>query len=460
MNEPTEPGAPPEELREAVPVPRSRFRPSLVWLTPAVAALIALWLVARAFLDKGPEITVTFRTAEGLEIGRTPIKYRSLDIGTVSAIDLTDDRGGVVVTARMKPTAAPLLVDDTALWVVRPRVALAGVSGLGDSAGRIPHRARCRKVQGQATRVHRAGDPPGDPIGRTGPPLRPALEGPGLAGRRVTGLLPAISRGSGHLRRLRSRGREPAGLHQSPLRRVRDHGRPLLERQRRRPGDGRHGLPAGHPGVDVAAGGRPGVRAAAPGRAGRARSRGRGVHGLCRSADGHAPPGRRDRHLRPEVQGIGARPLRWGAGRLSGHERRRGDRHQRGLRPGGGCLRDDGRDRHPPRPPAFARRGGALGGSAQLQGLAGSARETGTAGAAPHRKSPDRAALRGPGLLPRRPAREPGLDAQPPRAAHHAGRARAASGLPGPGAGQDRPAADRAAEPGGAWRRWGICARS
>ncbi len=132
MNEPTEPGAPPpEELREAVPAPRSRFRPSLVWLTPVVAALIALWLVARAFLDAGPEITVTFRTAEGLEIGRTPIKYRSLDVGTVSAIDLTDDRAGVVVTARMKPNAAPLLVDDTSLWVVRPRVALAGVSGLG-----------------------------------------------------------------------------------------------------------------------------------------------------------------------------------------------------------------------------------------------------------------------------------------------------------------------------------------
>ncbi len=31
----------------------------------------------------------------------------------------------------MKPAAAPLLVDDTALWVVRPRVALAGVSRLG-----------------------------------------------------------------------------------------------------------------------------------------------------------------------------------------------------------------------------------------------------------------------------------------------------------------------------------------
>jgi paraquat-inducible protein B len=119
-----------EPLPEALAAPPSRWRPSLVWLVPALAALIAVWVGLRALTEKGPTITISFKNAEGLEVGKTTIKYRSVDLGVITAIDLSKDSSGVLVTAQLSRKAKPLLVEDTVFWVVRPRVALAGISGL------------------------------------------------------------------------------------------------------------------------------------------------------------------------------------------------------------------------------------------------------------------------------------------------------------------------------------------
>ena len=102
-----------------------------VWIIPVVAALIAGWLALQHFLDSGPTITIRFRTAEGLEAGKTRIKYKDVDIGTVKQITLDRDRKGVVVTAEMvKQASSGLMVDDTRFWVVRPRISGGRVSGL------------------------------------------------------------------------------------------------------------------------------------------------------------------------------------------------------------------------------------------------------------------------------------------------------------------------------------------
>jgi paraquat-inducible protein B len=73
MDEPRLDSLSPEEL----PPPKVQIlrRPSVVWLIPIVAALIGAWLAFRAFATKGPSITITFQSAEGLEAGRTRIKY-------------------------------------------------------------------------------------------------------------------------------------------------------------------------------------------------------------------------------------------------------------------------------------------------------------------------------------------------------------------------------------------------
>ncbi|MEB4717170.1 PqiB family protein [Burkholderia contaminans] len=112
------------------PVTRNRLRLSLVWLVPLVAALIGLSMVIHAWLSVGPEITITFNTAQGLEAGKTPVKYKDVVIGTVTAISLSDDSSHVVATVSFVKNARNLIRDDTRFLVVRPRVGMSGVSGI------------------------------------------------------------------------------------------------------------------------------------------------------------------------------------------------------------------------------------------------------------------------------------------------------------------------------------------
>src|SRR6266540_2914308 len=85
----------------AVVVPRRRFTPQLIWIIPIVAVLVGGWLAAKAILERGPTITITFKTAEGLEAGKTKIKYKDVEIGLVKTIALSPDRKGIVVTAEL-----------------------------------------------------------------------------------------------------------------------------------------------------------------------------------------------------------------------------------------------------------------------------------------------------------------------------------------------------------------------
>jgi paraquat-inducible protein B len=109
----------------------SRWLPSLVWLVPLVAALIGLALVGKSVLDQGPTVVVSFRSGDGLEAGKTRVKYKDVDIGLVRAIALSPDLSKVQVTIDMIKDAKRFTAADTRFWVVRPRVGATGVSGLG-----------------------------------------------------------------------------------------------------------------------------------------------------------------------------------------------------------------------------------------------------------------------------------------------------------------------------------------
>jgi paraquat-inducible protein B len=103
----------------------------LIWIVPALAALIGGGIAVRAILESGPVIRIRFQTAEGIEAGKTRIRYRSVDVGQVRTIALASDHRTVLVTAEMVKDARSLLAEDTRFWVVRPRIAAGGVSGLG-----------------------------------------------------------------------------------------------------------------------------------------------------------------------------------------------------------------------------------------------------------------------------------------------------------------------------------------
>lgn len=119
------------DLPEAVAVPRRRWAFQWVWVLPVLAAIIGGWLAIRAILADGPDITIRFKTAEGLEPGKTRVKYKDVDIGIVKSVSLADDRAGIIVKASLSKPATDLLVEDTRFWVVRARIAGGTVSGIG-----------------------------------------------------------------------------------------------------------------------------------------------------------------------------------------------------------------------------------------------------------------------------------------------------------------------------------------
>ncbi|GGY13389.1 PqiB family protein [Paludibacterium paludis] len=118
-------------LPEAVPAPRRRWSPQWVWLIPVLAAAIGAWLAVHAILSRGPTITIAFKSAEGLEAGKTRIKYKDVDIGEVTRIRVSQDRKSVLVTADLVKEAEDFLVKDSRFWIVKPRIAGGSVSGLG-----------------------------------------------------------------------------------------------------------------------------------------------------------------------------------------------------------------------------------------------------------------------------------------------------------------------------------------
>jgi paraquat-inducible protein B len=104
---------------------------SVVWLVPLVAAAIGAFLAYHAYSSRGPTVTITFDTAEGLEAGKTKVRYLDVEVGTVQTVAIGTDLRHIVVTAAMVPGADEYLRDGTRFWIVRPRIGVGGVSGLG-----------------------------------------------------------------------------------------------------------------------------------------------------------------------------------------------------------------------------------------------------------------------------------------------------------------------------------------
>ena len=119
------------DVPRATVVPRRRARISVVWVIPILAAVVALGIAVQRILSEGPTITIVFKIAEGVEAGKTAIKYKDVNIGRVTAVRLSDDYSKVEVTAKIDKSATGLIVEDAKFWIVEPRVTLSGISGLG-----------------------------------------------------------------------------------------------------------------------------------------------------------------------------------------------------------------------------------------------------------------------------------------------------------------------------------------
>ncbi len=118
------------ELPQATVVRKKRTRVSAVWIIPILAAVVALGIVVQRVLSEGPSIYIIFKSAQGIEAGKTLIKYKDVNIGQVTAVELSENYGRVVVRAKIAKHAAGLMVADAKFWVVEPHISLSGISGL------------------------------------------------------------------------------------------------------------------------------------------------------------------------------------------------------------------------------------------------------------------------------------------------------------------------------------------
>ncbi len=107
---------------------QSRF--SFIWFIPLVAALVGGWLVYKVYSEKGQEIILTFDKAEGIEMKKTPVRYKDVTVGKVINVELDSSLKKVLVTVEIVPSMAQHLGEETSFWVVRPRVTVKGISGL------------------------------------------------------------------------------------------------------------------------------------------------------------------------------------------------------------------------------------------------------------------------------------------------------------------------------------------
>jgi paraquat-inducible protein B len=107
-----------------------RSGPSMVWIIPLVTIIVGGWLVVKTLSEQGPKASISFKTAEGIEAGKTKIKYKNVAIGMVEQIRFSDDLSHVLISGEFDKGTDHFLRRNTRFWVVKPQFGLKGVSGL------------------------------------------------------------------------------------------------------------------------------------------------------------------------------------------------------------------------------------------------------------------------------------------------------------------------------------------
>ncbi len=101
-----------------------------IWWIPFIALLIVIYLAVNHYTSQGPLVTIQFDSAGGIEVGKTKVRYKDVDIGKVEKIQLSDNHKGVLISVRMQRDTDNLLREKTSFWIVKPRVTLTQVTGL------------------------------------------------------------------------------------------------------------------------------------------------------------------------------------------------------------------------------------------------------------------------------------------------------------------------------------------
>jgi len=109
---------------------REQRWPSPVWLIPLTALLIGCWLLFQIWYQQGPTVIVQFANAEGIESGKTEVRYKAVTVGKLKKLKLSDDLKYIEAHIELNKEIGQHLSSDARFWVVSPRINRSGVSGL------------------------------------------------------------------------------------------------------------------------------------------------------------------------------------------------------------------------------------------------------------------------------------------------------------------------------------------
>lgn len=159
---------------------------SVAWVLifPLIAALATGWFLWTDYKSMGPEIEISFDEVPGIQAGKTPLVYRGVDAGVVTAVELDTALDKVLVRVRLKEFAAGLASEETDFWVEKPVITLAELTGLESI------------IQGNSIRARNPGGSPASRfVGLPEAPLMPLL--PGSFTLRLKGAqIPFLNRGT------------------------------------------------------------------------------------------------------------------------------------------------------------------------------------------------------------------------------------------------------------------------
>ena len=103
---------------------------SPIWIIPFLALFIACWMFYKYSISQGTSIYIKMPNAEGVILGKTEIKVRSVKMGVISQVKLAQDQTTVIARAEIDKQYESLLHDDAKIWIVKTRIDESGISGL------------------------------------------------------------------------------------------------------------------------------------------------------------------------------------------------------------------------------------------------------------------------------------------------------------------------------------------
>lgn len=104
---------------------------SFIWVLPLIILGILGWIAYESYMKKGTNISVIFKSAEGLKENVTTLEYKGLQLGKVTKISIHEDLKSVNVNILVNNDVAKYVANEgSEFWIKKPTVSLTKVSGL------------------------------------------------------------------------------------------------------------------------------------------------------------------------------------------------------------------------------------------------------------------------------------------------------------------------------------------